>query len=42
LFDRANEPKRFLEIRGDHNDGVIVSEEIYRKGLEAFAADYFK
>lgn len=42
LFDHANEPKRFLEIRGDHNDGVIVSEEIYRKGLEDFTAEYFK
>jgi fermentation-respiration switch protein FrsA (DUF1100 family) len=42
LFEGANEPKRFLEIRGDHNDGVIVSERVYREGLAAFAADYFK
>ena len=42
LFNGANEPKRFLEIRGDHNDGVIVSEHAYREGLRAFSAEYFK
>jgi hypothetical protein len=33
LFKKANGPKKFVEIRGRHNDGFIASEEAYRKGL---------
>lgn len=36
LFDLANEPKQFLAIRGDHNEGFIVSGEFYRQGLAEF------
>ena len=36
LFELANEPKTFLEIRGDHNLGFVVSEPVYRPGWEAF------
>ena len=31
LYEAANEPKRFIEISGSHNDGFLVSGETYRK-----------
>ncbi len=31
LYDAANEPKEFVEIFGSHNDGFLVSSEIYKK-----------
>ena len=30
LYDAANEPKEFVEIYGSHNDGFLVSDEIYK------------
>ncbi len=36
LFTIANELKRFLELRGGHNDGFYVSQTIYVKGLSDF------
>ena len=36
LFAVANPPKRFLELRGGHNDGFLVSREPYLKGLSSF------
>ncbi|HPC17153.1 MAG TPA: alpha/beta hydrolase [Candidatus Hydrogenedentes bacterium] len=36
LFDRAREPKRFLEIRGDHNDGMFSAN--YLSGIASFIA----
>jgi len=36
LFDAAPEPKRFLELRGGHNDAFLVSREIYLAGLSGF------
>jgi hypothetical protein len=30
LYDAAGEPKEFVEIGGSHNDGFLVSDEIYR------------
>ena len=41
LFERANEPKTFLAIRGDHNLGFVISEAAYRKGWEAFLTPIF-
>ena len=32
LYAAANEPKEFLEISGGHNDGFLVSAEIYKAG----------
>jgi fermentation-respiration switch protein FrsA (DUF1100 family) len=32
IYDAANEPKQFVEIFGRHNDGLLVSGEIYKKG----------
>jgi fermentation-respiration switch protein FrsA (DUF1100 family) len=31
LYEAANEPKEFVEISGSHNDGFLVSGEIYEK-----------
>ncbi len=31
LYEAANEPKEFVEIFGSHNDGFLVSREIYNK-----------
>lgn len=39
LFEAAPEPKRFLEIRGDHNSGFLLSGEHYLRGLEGFLRD---
>ncbi len=36
LYAAAREPKQFLEIRGGHNDGFIVTGSRYLMGLEAF------
>lgn len=30
LYEAANEPKKFVEILGSHNDGFFVSGEIYK------------
>ena len=38
LFDLATEPRQFLEIRGDHNEGFVLSMDIYRAGWDAFLA----
>ncbi len=36
LFKRASEPKQSLEIRGEHNDGFVTSQDTWLKGLDAF------
>lgn len=36
FYEAAPAPKRFLEIDGGHNDGFIVTEEIYLKELQSF------
>jgi fermentation-respiration switch protein FrsA (DUF1100 family) len=30
LFEVSNEPKKFIEISGSHNDGFLVSAEVYK------------
>ncbi len=40
LFERATEPKSFLEIEGGHNNGFVTSEN-YRSGWEAFLTPLF-
>jgi len=40
LFDAASEPKEFLEIRGSHNEGFVVSGKPYQDGLDAFISRY--
>jgi fermentation-respiration switch protein FrsA (DUF1100 family) len=38
VFDSANEPKTFYEMRGDHNSGFIESQPEYQRELEKFIA----
>jgi fermentation-respiration switch protein FrsA (DUF1100 family) len=40
LFEAANEPKEFLEIRGTHNEGFITSAKLYGDGLDAFMSKH--
>ena len=40
LFASANEPKRFFEIRGGHNDGFRVSGKAYVNAIDAFLTDH--
>ncbi len=40
LYNKAKDPKEFLEIRGDHNDGFLVSEKKYMEGIESFLRRY--
>jgi len=42
LFERAREPKRFLEITGGHSDGFTTSGKQYEDGLKAFISGYTK
>jgi fermentation-respiration switch protein FrsA (DUF1100 family) len=41
LFEAAPEPKRFLELRGGHNDAFLVSRENYLAGLSTFLQEIF-
>ena len=36
VFEAAPEPKRFLEMRGGHNDGFLVTGRDYYEALRAF------
>jgi fermentation-respiration switch protein FrsA (DUF1100 family) len=36
LYAAAGEPKRFLEIQGDHNGGFLLSGQRYPKGIDDF------
>ncbi len=40
LFAAANEPKAFLELRGGHNEGFLVSGQTYIDGLDQFLTRY--
>jgi len=40
-FQHANDPKSFLEIRGSHNDGFLVSRDIYWSGINRFLNTYY-
>ena len=40
LFEAANDPKQFLEIRYGHNDGFVLSGPLYTEGLAEFLARY--
>ncbi|MFC1677201.1 alpha/beta hydrolase [Planctomycetota bacterium] len=31
LYEQANEPKEFVKIYGKHNDGFLVSSDLYKK-----------
>jgi len=36
IFEAAQKPKEFLEIKGSHNEGFLVTGPRYRAGLESF------
>ena len=36
LYEIAGEPKKFLEIRGGHNDGFLTSGQVYTEGIREF------
>lgn len=36
LFEKASPPKDFLEIKGGHNEGFLISGSAYREGLKGF------
>ncbi len=40
-YDSANEPKQFIELRGGHNDGFLVSESTYERGIQHFLQLHF-
>jgi fermentation-respiration switch protein FrsA (DUF1100 family) len=40
LFEAAHEPKEFLEITGNHNEGFILSGRLYSDGLTTFLSCY--
>ena len=40
LFKVANEPKTFLQIKGGHNDGFMISETEYVKGINSFLRQF--
>lgn len=42
IFDAAPEPKQFLEMRGGHNDGFIVSGSSYVESLRSFISEVLK
>lgn len=42
LFDLANDPKQFLTIRGGHNDGFLVSQDVYLRGIDEFLESVYR
>lgn len=40
LFDAAPEPKHFVELRGGHNEGFLISQPDYERALGAFLNAY--
>jgi len=36
LFEKAVQPKEFLKIRGGHNEGFLISGDLYIDGLKSF------
>lgn len=36
LYAAANEPKRLLELRGGHNDALLIDRETYARGVGEF------
>jgi fermentation-respiration switch protein FrsA (DUF1100 family) len=42
LYEKAAGPKQFLQIQGGHNEGFLVSGNLYVQGLDAFISKYWK
>lgn len=41
IFEKAAEPKDFLKLQGNHNEGFLMSGQFYINGLEQFILKYF-
>lgn len=39
VYEAAPEPKRLLTLRGSHNNGFLLSEAAYRRGIDAFLTE---
>ncbi len=37
VYEKASPPKEFLEITGGHNEGFLISGNVYKEGLERFS-----
>ncbi len=42
LYETANKPKQFLELRGGHNDGFLLAGQAYTQGLDGFLSAWIK
>jgi len=42
LYEKAAGPKEFLQIKGGHNEGFLVSGELYVQGLNHFISKHWK
>ncbi len=40
LFEKAKHPKYFLDISGGHNDGFLISGNIYVEGIDNFISSH--
>lgn len=40
LFEKASEPKEFLQILGGHNEGYLLSDKVYLNGIHDFLSRY--
>ena len=40
LYELAHEPKEFIELRGGHNDGWLLSEPDYSSAVDAFLDEH--
>ncbi len=39
IFNAATQPKTFLTISGGHNEGFMLSQEVYKNGLKQFISN---
>jgi len=42
LYAVANEPKQFLELKGDHNNGFLLAGRAYTQKLNDFLSAWIK
>ena len=38
VYQAANEPKSFMKMKGDHNNGFLLSQPDYERALGAFVS----
>jgi fermentation-respiration switch protein FrsA (DUF1100 family) len=42
IFEKASQPKEFLEIKGGHNEGFLISGRKYTDGIKRFIEKYLQ